>query len=417
MKPLMTVTFFTGILTFFRMLAGFIVSKAVAVYSGPTGLVLLGQLQSIVTCLLGLVNAPAGPGVVRYTAENIDTGIISCAPWWRASVRWILIIIAIVAPISLLLSKVIAGYVFGNRDYAWVIVLTTAGLPFAAIGTLIGSIINGLQKYKLFVSLGLLATFLSTAIMLFFIYFNKLNGALIAVAVQNSVVGIVMLLYIVNQKWYQLCLFWGECERQKLKDIRNYIFMAVTSALVVPLSLIAVRNIIVDTVGWNDAGSWQATWRISETYLTIITVALSAYYLPRLSTIKSNQKIFHEINSTLKIVLPITILCAFFIFLLRDFVVNILFTGEFYKARELIPIQLVGDVLKIASWLYAYVMISRGLTRLFVSSEIFFGVSFVALVYICVNQLGTIGASIAYVINYFFYFLFSYYIVRSGKLN
>lgn len=193
--------------------------------------------------------------------------------------------------------------------------------------------------------------------------------------------------------------------------------MAVTSALVVPLSLIAVRNIIVDTVGWNDAGSWQATWRISETYLTIITVALSAYYLPRLSTIKSNQKIFHEINSTLKIVLPITILCAFFIFLLRDFVVNILFTGEFYKARELIPIQLVGDVLKIASWLYAYVMISRGLTRLFVSSEIFFGVSFVALVYICVNQLGTIGASIAYVINYFFYFLFSYYIVRSGKLN
>lgn len=415
MKRLMTVTFFTGILTFFRMLAGFIVAKAVAVYSGPTGLVLLGQLQSVVACLLGLVNAPAGAGVVRYTAENIDTGIVSCSPWWRASVRWVCIIIAIVAPISVLLSNQIANYVFGNRDYAWIIILTAAGLPFAAAGTLINSIINGLQKYKIFVSLGLISTFFSTVIMVLLIFYNKLSGALIAVAIQNTIVGIVMLVYLINLKWFQWSLFWGRCEPQKIKDIRNYIIMAVTSALVVPISLIAVRNIIVSFVGWSDAGSWQATWRISETYLTLITVALSAYYLPRLSTIKDNREIFREINLTLRVVLPVTVVSAFSIFFLRDFIIALLFTGEFQRARDLIPVQLVGDILKITSWLYAYVMISRGLTRLFVFSEVFFGVSFVILVYVCVSQLGTVGASVAYVINYLVYFLFSFYVVKTSK--
>ncbi|HIH6830085.1 TPA: O-antigen flippase, partial [Enterobacter hormaechei] len=43
MKKLLSVTFFTGLLTLSRMMAGFLISKVIAVYTGTTGMALLGQ--------------------------------------------------------------------------------------------------------------------------------------------------------------------------------------------------------------------------------------------------------------------------------------------------------------------------------------------------------------------------------------
>ncbi|HGU0837039.1 TPA: O-antigen flippase, partial [Escherichia coli] len=58
MKQLLSVTVFSGLLTLLRMGAGFLVAKIVAVYTGPSGMALLGQLQSIASSLSGVVNAP-----------------------------------------------------------------------------------------------------------------------------------------------------------------------------------------------------------------------------------------------------------------------------------------------------------------------------------------------------------------------
>lgn len=42
---------------FFKMISGFIISKIVAIYTGPSGIVLFGQIQSIVSALNGVINS------------------------------------------------------------------------------------------------------------------------------------------------------------------------------------------------------------------------------------------------------------------------------------------------------------------------------------------------------------------------
>ena len=69
MKRLLTVSLFTALLTVLKMACGFVIAKAVAIYTGPSGMAALGQVQNIVNSLNGLVTAPAASGVVRYTAE------------------------------------------------------------------------------------------------------------------------------------------------------------------------------------------------------------------------------------------------------------------------------------------------------------------------------------------------------------
>lgn len=412
MKRLLKVTAMTGFLTLLKMAMGFVIAKMVAIYTGPTGLAMLGQVQSMVGSLNGIFNAPVGNGVIRFTAENKEQGYEICAPWWRASIQWVLVISAITIPSGLLLAPHIANWLFEDPALTWVVMATVCVLPLSAIGTLCNSVINGQQLYRRYVALGIVSALVSGSVMLAMIVLYSIKGALLAAAVQSGLIGLVMLVTNLRQPWFKLRYWWGKTDANARKSIGGYMLMAITSALTVPISLIFVRNILVDQVGWEATGHWQAVWKISEVYLSVITMALGTYYLPRLASLTGVDAIVSEINKTVRIILPIVAIMAVGVYLLRDVAISLLFTEEFRTARDLFAIQLSGDVIKIASWLYAYPMLSRGATKWFVGTEIIFSLSFVALTYFFVSEMGLKGATLAYLVNYSVCFLTIYINVK-----
>ncbi|MER0459741.1 O-antigen translocase [Aeromonas caviae] len=405
MKRLLKVTAMTGLLTLLKMAMGFVIAKVVAVYTGPTGMAMLGQVQSMVTSLNGIINAPAGSGVVRFTAEQQGKGFEACAPWWRAALQWVLIISAIAIPVGLLLAEQIATWLFQDKTLSWIVMATVCVLPFSAIGTLCNSVINGQQLYRRYVGLGMLSVLISSSVMLVMIVQADIKGALLAAAVQSALIGLAMLFANLRQPWLRIRYWWGVTDSVARHNIGGYMLMAITSALTAPVSLILVRNILIDQVGWEAAGQWQAVWKISEVYLGVITMALSTYYLPRLSSLIGVDAIVGEIHKTVLVIIPIVVVMAIGIYLLRDVAIWLLFTDKFSAARDLFAMQLCGDVIKIASWLYAYPMLSRGSTRWFMATEILFSMIFVALTYLSVSNVGIKGATLAYLMNYSIYFL------------
>ncbi|WP_434931429.1 O-antigen translocase [Shewanella sp. HL-SH5] len=412
MRRLLKVTAMTGLLTLLKMVMGFVIAKVVAVYTGPTGLAMLGQVQGVVAVLNGLINAPAANGVVRFTAEKQAEGYEACSPWWKASLQWILILAGITIPVALLLSDYLAILLFQDVTLSWIITVTVCVLPLSAIGTLCNSVINGQQNYRRYVGLGMLSAVISAALMLGMIFYANIKGALLAAALQSALIGLVMLCANLRQPWFKLRYWWGTTSVTARKSIGNYTLMAITTALTFPVSLILVRNILVAEVGWESTGHWQAVWKISEVYLSVITLALGTYYLPKLSSLVGVDSIVKEIHHTVKIIFPIVCIMALGVYLLRDVAIWLLFTEEFEAARDLFAIQLTGDVVKILAWLYAYPMLSRGATKWFISTEIIFSLKFVLLAYFLVKLYGVSGANIAYLINYSIYFIFVFLNVR-----
>ncbi|WP_116186099.1 O-antigen translocase [Pectobacterium aquaticum] len=406
MKKLLSVTLLSGLLTLARMGTGFVIAKIVAIYTGPSGMAMLGQIQSMVASLNGIVNAPVSSGIVRYTAEFEKGGLDACAPWWKASLWWLVVILCILMPTCFLLGHELSNWLLNDSNYAWVIWVITASLPIAAIGTLVNSVINGYQQYRRFVALGAISTAFSCILMITFIVIFGIKGALLAAAVQSGLIGLILIFSVLRQPWIKLEYWWGKTDKVHKKKIGSYVLMAATTALTAPIALIGIRNILISHAGWEAAGQWQAVWRISEVYLGVITIALSTYYLPKLSTLKGVKNIRAEINQTAKIIIPIAAIMALAVYLLRDLAISLLFTEEFIPARELFAIQLIGDVIKITSWLYAYPMLSRGATKWFVSTEIIFSASLVVFAYILVPLYSTQGANISYVINYLLYLFF-----------
>lgn len=408
MKSFLKVTISSALLTLLRIGSGFIVAKAVAVYAGPGGMAMLGQLQNMIAALNGVVTAPVGNGLIRYTAEHHANGIEACAPWWRACTRWLAFVFVATVPIALFFTNSISEWIFGSSNYAWLIVIAILALPLAAINTLLASVTNGLQQYKRFIGLSMVSVVIATAVMLSLVVTLKVNGALMAAALFSGISGTVMIIGTIRQPWFRLRYWIGNVDKVKMRGAGAYVAMAAASALCVPISLMLVRNLLVQKLGWSVAGQWQAVYKISEVYLGVITMALSTYYLPRLSAVSGFDAIKAEIWSITRFVMPIVCVLAIIVYCLRDVAISLLFTEQFRAARDLFAVQLLADVVKILSWLFAFPMLSRGAAKWFIGTEVIFSLSLPALALLFVDKFGANGANLAYLVNYILYFAFVY---------
>lgn len=90
---------------------------------------------------------------------------------------------------------------------------------------------------------------------------------------------------------------------------------------------------------------------------------------------------------------------------MRFFIIKLLFTQEFIIMEKLFFYQLLGDFFKMASWILAYLMVAKSMTKVFVITEIVFSFGYVILGYLCIHYFGIKGVSIAFAINYFIYFI------------
>lgn len=394
------------------MASGVLIVKVVAIYTGPSGIAMLGQVQSLVAALNGIVASPGGNGLVRYTAEYREQGFDASAPWWSASLKWGLGLLVPIAFLAALAAEPISEVLFDSKTYAWLVLLISLGLPLSMANTFVASVLNGQENYRRYIGLGLISVVCATAAMLILIGQAGLNGALAAAALSSSIAGVLMLAGSWRQPWFHLKYWRGHGEARQFKGIGGYVAMAITTAITAPLALMAVRKILVDQVGWEQAGCWQAVYKISEVYLGVITMALGTYFLPMLSSLSGYETIRKEIAVTARIVMPLVATLALGVYLLRDFAITLLFTEAFRSARDLFAIQLIGDVMKIFSWLYAYPMLSTGATKWFVATEIGFSLNFVFLTYFLVCAFGIDGAVKAYAINYAIYFLLVYINLR-----
>ncbi len=111
-------------------------------------------------------------------------------------------------------------------------------------------------------------------------------------------------------------------------------------------------------------------------------------------------------------VLPAVIVAAAAVYLCRGWITRLLFSPDFAAALPLYAPQLLGDVLKIASFVLSYLMLAKAMTRLFVLSECLFAASYLGLVVLFTAHMGLIGAAYAFACNYALYLAFNVLVVR-----
>ena len=387
-----------------RIIAGIVTSKAIAIFIGPEGLALIGNMRNFVSSvqtvsILGFYN-----GVVKYVAEFKDNAIklsrTLSTVFYFGFLATILMSVFCYFNANYINDVIFPSY----NNYAYVIKIFAIVLPFYALNMFSFSIMNGYSNYKMLIVINIIGQILGISITLLLIYQNRIDGALISVAIAESLICLITLVSIINRRSLVPLIKVKSVSFGFLKKISSYSLMALFSAVILPLVVLAIRSYIIDHIGYKDAGFWEAMTRISKYYLMLISSLMALYILPRFSEINDAKEFRKEVFGFYKTVMPKFLVGLIVIYLLKPLIVVGVFSDEFKPVEDLFLWQLMGDFLKVLSMVIAYQFLAKKMFWHYIVTEAFLVVILYITSIYFIDLFGVKGAVIGHFVSYLMYY-------------
>jgi polysaccharide transporter, PST family len=377
-------------------------NKVLALYVGPTGYGVIGQLQSLIAMLSTFASGAVNTGVTKYTAEFADDTEHQRAVWKTAATMGLAGGISF-ALVLLVAREPLSRWLLGSAEHAGVLVWLAFALPLLVMNGLMLAILNGKKAVRALVVANIGGSLIGAGFAAALVVSHGLTGALVALTTSQAIAcAFTAWLFqrVCQVPWRRL---FGRIDGRVARSLGGYAVMAATSAVVVPVGQIIIRDRLAAQLGWDAAGLWQALAKISETHLLLLTSTLSMYFLPRFSEIRQGSELRREMRQGYAFVLPFALVSAGLLYWLREPLIRALLSRDFLPLADVLGVQLVGDVLKIGSWLMAFTMVSHARTRTFVVTEVLFTALLVAATIELSSRFGLRGAAAAYTVTYALY--------------
>lgn len=408
---LTSTTFWSAVYAAIRMLSGVISVKVLAYFAGPAGVAYVGQFQSFLTITHNGSNLGIGQGTIKYLAEYKEDQT-ACQKILSTAFSVTLLGSTLLGGIILLFHEALSVYLFKTALYQDVLIVLGLTIVVYSFGQLLMHTLNGFQEIKSLIRARILASIIGLMVTILLVVIAGVKGALLALIVSQLIAFGVLTVYTRKYSWFSKQYFLKGWDRKNLWRLGQFSLMTFASVILLHVRQIYLREHIMVELSIEAAGYWQAIWKISEMYLTIITFALSVYYLPKLSSIQDKLLLKQEIFNGYRFLIPLVLCLSLGIFLTRDWIVWILFTPDFYAVRELFLFQLIGDVFKIAAWILSFLMVAKAMTKLFIITEVIFITLFLVFSLYGVQWFGLIGMTYAFAWTYFIYFLTMLFLFR-----
>lgn len=407
---LLKISVLNGVAVLIKTATMFILNKILAVYVGPAGYAAIGQFQNFIQMVTAFAGSAINTAVIKYTAEYYEDETQQRTIWKTAGS--IVLFFSLLFSFSIfLLQKQLSLYIFHTEKYQSIFVWFAVFLTFFTFNALFLAILNGKKEVLKLVIANIFGSLFSLAITSVLAIKYNLYGALVALSIYQSLAFFVTLFLCYKSDWFQFGYLFGKVDKEIAKKFLAFALMALVSAICVPLSQIVIRSYLTNEYSAIYAGYWEAMIRLSAAYLMLVTTTLGVYYLPRLSELKNLKDIKTEVYLGYKYFFPLAIMGGLMIYILRDWIITVLFSNTFLPMRELFLWQMIGDSLKIGSWILAYLMLSKAMTRLFITTEIIFALTSIILTYIFTQMIGFEGVSVAHMVNYGLYWVVMSYLV------
>jgi PST family polysaccharide transporter len=189
--------------------------------------------------------------------------------------------------------------------------------------------------------------------------------------------------------------------------------MALLSAVIIPMTLILIRNRIVEQHSIDEAGIWDAVNRLSGFYMMIFSSGLSLYYMPKLASLKTDNDFKDELKSYFKTFVPLFIMMLIAVFLFKGIIIDLAFTPVFSVIKQVLVWQLLGDLLRIMTLAFGYQIVAKAMIKKYFILEITFNIFYLFLSYYLVQIYSFEGALQAYFFANLFLFVLILWMFRN----
>ncbi|MBO6881185.1 O-antigen translocase [Winogradskyella sp.] len=386
-----------------KIIAGIFITKFIAIFIGPEGMALIGNLRNFLSTIQSIAIAGLYDGVVKLIdkCKNNFAELTSTLSTVFYFGFFSSILLAFLCYYN---AEYINGLIFLNNNYTYVIETMALVLPFYALNMFVFSIMNGFSKYRILLVINIIGQILGLLVTLLLIKQENIDGALIAVVITPALSLLITIVGIAFRKSFMSSINITNIKFSVLKNLSPFMIMALVSSIALPIVYIIIRNYLIAEIGIKEAGYWTAVTRVSDYYLMFINSLMALYILPRFSEINTREEFRKEVFSFYKTVLPIFAVLLGVIYLSRSLLVNLLFTEEFRPVEDLFGYQILGDFIRVMSMVIAYQFLAKKMFAHFIIIEVFlFIIMYVSSVYL-IDIFGLKGAVMGHCLSYFMHF-------------
>lgn len=393
-----------GMASIINVLIRVVRMKAAAVLLGPAGVGLIGLFNNLTSVATAVSGMGVGNVGVRQIAEaagkNDEQAIIEA----RSALFWLTCTLAFLGSLIFwLLRGVLADKVLHDPglsdEVGWLAL--SIGLSIASASQT--ALLNGMRRVADMSRVSVYAGVISTLL------------GILALALwgKSAILAFILLSPLASfflGHWYVSRLPRISVQRVQLRLLLPQFsaliklgFAFMLSGFALLLGQLVVRSLIQSSLGLDATGYFQAAWAISMTYIGFVLAAMGMDYYPRLTAvINDHGKVNTMVNQQVEVSLFLASPVILAMMALAPWVITLLYSREFHPAVEVLRWQILGDILKIACWPLAFIILAAGDGKKYVWSESL-GISvLVVLTFLLLPGFGLAGSGLAFLGMYLF---------------
>lgn len=403
--PLFKITSLNSVSVLIKIGIGVITSKFLAVFIGPTGMALVGNLRNFLTSVESVSTLGFQNGIVKYVAEN-ENDQHQLNKIFSTLFFTLVIVSILVGCILFWFANFWNTMIFGNNfNYSFVFKALAIALPWYISSIFLIAIINGLGKFRQVIYINIFGNIIGLVVTIFLIFNLKTFGALLAIIITPSLLFFVTFYIFSNNFSVLNSIKWQYFDFEIIKNLSHYFIMVLASGVIGSVVVLAIRNYIIASIGLKEAGFCETISRFSTYYMLFVNTLLTLYYYPKLVLAKNTSETKAIFWDFFKNILSIFGLGLIIIYFLRVYIIRILFSQQFDPVADLFLWQLIGDFLKAASWILGLQFFAKKMTKSFIITEVLsLAILYISSIYF-INIYKMEGVVIAHAFTYFLYLM------------
>lgn len=396
------------------ILIGLVRTKVLAVLLGPAGIGLVGLYSGLMSAAATVATMGIGTVGTRQIAEAVakeDSQALAVA---RRAMFWGTLLLALAgALIVWTLRDVLAVRVLGGMEHAGVVGWLALGVALSVAGASQGALIQGMRRIGDMARLSIWGSLFSTVFGIALIW-QWGSAALWAFILVGPFVSFVLGHVYVSRlpkvsaggvAMHEMAAQWKMLLRLGVP------FMG--AGLAGTLVQLWIRVTVNDELGLNAVGHFHAATAIAGQYIGFVLGAMGADYYPRLAGVINDKAAASRlVNEQTEIALLLSAPVFIAMIGLAPWVIHLLYSAEFAPAVEVLRWQILGDVLKVASWPLGFVILAAGAGKTFFWTETIAMLLMGGMVAGLATTMGLQITGIAFLAMYLIYLPMVYFLAR-----
>ena len=389
-------------------------TKVAAYLLGPAGVGLIGLFQNLMMTGSALASLGFGTVGTRQIAEAVGDDDPAAVATARRALFWGTLGLALIGAAAFwLLRDALAEQILGDSGFADAVGWLALGVALSVASGSQRALLIGLRRVGDIARVAILSALVSSALGIAALWLWGEEGILafvISAPFANFLLGHWFVSHLPKVSGPRTGLLQLVDQWKTLARLGSAFMVA---GVTVTVGQLAVRTLVQRELGAEPLGYFQASWTISMTYIGIVLQAMGADYYPRLTaTIRDHAASNRLVNEQSEVAL----LLAGPLFLAMiggaPWVIELLYSSEFTDAIRVLRWQVLGDILKVASWPLGFILLAAGDARAFMLTESLAILVFAGLTWVGLPLVGIEATGIAFVGMYVIYLTVVFVLAR-----